>query len=46
MNAPNANMMNVLQKSVLTLYSYDNQPEDISVNNVLRQSLQLIARFH
>ena len=45
MNAPNANMMNVLQKSVLTLYSYDNQPEDISVNNVLRQSLQLIARF-
>ena len=45
MNAPNANMMNVLQKSVLTLYSYDDHPEDISVNNVLRQSLQLIARF-
>lgn len=43
MNAPNANMMNVLQKSVLTLYSYDDHPEDISVNNVLRQSLQLIS---
>lgn len=45
MNSPNANMMNVLQKSVLTLYSYDDTPEDISVKNVLRQSLQLIARF-
>lgn len=45
MNSPNANMMNVLQKSVLTLYSYDPSPEDVSVNNVLRQSLQLIARF-
>jgi citrate synthase len=39
------NMMNVLQKSVLTLYSYDPAPEDLSINNVLRQSLQLIARF-
>ncbi len=46
MNAPNANMMNVLQRCVLTLYSYDDHPEDISVNNVLRRSLQLIARFH
>lgn len=45
MNSPNANMMNVLQKSVLTLYSYDDNPEDISINNVLRQCLQLIARF-
>jgi citrate synthase len=45
MNSPNANMMNVLQKSVLTLYSYDPAPEDLSINNVLRQSLQLIARF-
>jgi citrate synthase len=45
MNSPNANMMNVLQKSVLTLYSYDPAPEDVSINNVLRQSLQLIARF-
>ena len=45
MNAPNANMMNVLQKSVLTLYSFDDNPEDVSIHNVLRQSLQLIARF-
>ena len=45
MNSPNGNMMNILQKSVLTLYSYDPAPEDISIKNVLRQSLQLIARF-
>ena len=45
LNSPNANMMNVLQKSVLTLYSYDDNPEDISIKNVLRQCLQLIARF-
>lgn len=45
MNAPNANMMNVLQKSVLTLYPTMTILKHISVNNVLRQSLQLIARF-
>lgn len=45
MKAPSSNMMNTLQKCVLTLYSYDKQPEDISVSNVLRQSLQLIAQF-
>ena len=45
MKAPSANMMNTLQKCVLTLYSYDPNPEDISVSNVLRQSLQLIAQF-
>ena len=45
MKAPSSNMMNTLQKSVLTMYSYDPKPEDISVGNVLRQSLQLIAQF-
>ena len=45
MKAPSKDMMNTLARSVLTLYSYDDHPEDISVNNVLRQSLQLIARF-
>ena len=37
--------MNGLMKSVLTLYSYDSCPDDISVANVLRQSLQLIAKL-
>ena len=45
MKAPSANLMNGLQKSVLTLYSYDSNPDDISVPNVLRQSLQLIAKL-
>ena len=43
MKAPSANIMNGLQKSVLTLYSYDENPDDVSINNVLRQSLTLIA---
>ena len=45
MKAPSANIMNALQKSIITLYSYDENPEDISVGNVLRQSLQLIAKM-
>lgn len=45
MKAPSENIMNALQKSVLTLYSYDENPDDISVPNVLRQSLQLIGKI-
>ncbi len=43
MKAPSANIMNGMQKSVLTLYSYDDNPDDLSIDNVLRQSLTLIA---
>ena len=45
MKAPSDNIMNALEKSIVTLYSYDEQAEDISVSNVLRQSLQLIAKM-
>ncbi len=45
MKAPSANMMNTLARSVLTLYSYDENAEDTSIENVLRQSLELIALF-
>lgn len=45
MKAPSQDMMNTLARSVLTLYSYDEKAEDISIENVLRQSLQLIAVF-
>lgn len=45
LKAPSQNMMNVLQRCVLTLYSYDDKPDDISVRNVLRQSMELIAQF-
>ncbi len=45
MKAPSADMMNILARSVLTLYAYDDKANDISIPNVLRQSLQLIALF-
>lgn len=45
MKAPNSDMMNALAKSVLTLHSYDDNANDISIENVLRQSIQLIAEF-
>ncbi|RKI27063.1 citrate/2-methylcitrate synthase [bacterium 1xD8-6] len=45
MKAPSPNLMNGLQRSVLTLYSFDSNPDDISVPNVLRQSLQLVAKL-
>jgi len=45
MKAPSNNIMNKLARSVLTLYSYDENPEDRSPENVLRQCIELIARF-
>lgn len=45
MKAPSSDMMNTLARSVLTLYSYDEAAEDISIPNVLRQCIQLIALF-
>lgn len=45
MKAPSQAMMNMLARSVLSLYSFDPKPDDISKKNVLRQSLQLIAQF-
>ena len=45
MKAPSKDMMNTLARSVLTLYSYDDRADDITLPNVLRQSLQLIALF-
>lgn len=45
MKAPSTDMMNSLARSVLTLYSYDPAPNDTSIKNVLRQCLELIARF-
>ncbi len=45
MKAPSPNIMNKLARSVLALYSYDADPENASVSNVLRQSVQLIAQL-
>ena len=45
LKAPGRDMMNILSRCVLALYAYDENPDDISVANVLRQCLQLIAVF-
>lgn len=45
LKAPSQDMMNTLARSVLTLYAYDDNPDDTSVENVLRQCLGLIALF-
>jgi len=42
---PSKDIMNKLARCILGLYSYDENPDDISVQNVLRQSMQLIAQF-
>jgi citrate synthase len=45
MKAPSRDIMNKLGRSVLTLYSWDEDPENLSPENVLRQCIELIARF-
>lgn len=45
LKAPSKDMMNILSRCVLALYSYDENPDDITVPNVMRQCLQLIAQF-
>lgn len=45
LKATGKDMMNMLSRCVLALYSYDENPNDITVPNVLRQCLQLIAQF-
>ena len=43
MNAPSPNIMNKLQRCVLGLYSYDEHAEDLTLENILNQSINLIA---
>jgi len=45
LKSPSGSVMNMIARSVLALYAYDEQPDDISTENVLRQCLQLIAAF-
>ena len=45
LKAPGKDMMNMLSRCVLALYAYDENPDDLSIPNVLRQCLQLIAEF-
>ena len=43
MKSPSSDIMNAISRGVLTLFSYDDYPNDTSIPNVLRQSLELIA---
>lgn len=45
MKAPTEDIMNSMTKSILTLASYDDRSKDISISNVIRQSIQLISEF-
>lgn len=45
MKAPSADIMNSMTRSILTLASYDDRKDDLSIENVLRQSIQLIGTF-
>ncbi|MBR5773411.1 MAG: citrate/2-methylcitrate synthase, partial [Clostridia bacterium] len=45
MKAPSPDIMNKLSRSVMALYSYDDNPDDTSIENVLNQSIRLIAQL-
>ena len=45
LRAPSPNIMNKLSRCVLALYSYDDNPDETSIENMMRQSIELIARF-
>lgn len=45
LKAPSSDIMNKLARSVLVSYSYDEEPDGIDPRNLLRQSIELIARF-
>ena len=43
MKSPSEDIMNGISRGILTLYSYDDTPNDLSLPNVMRQSLELIS---
>ncbi|MBP5176163.1 MAG: citrate/2-methylcitrate synthase [Treponema sp.] len=45
MKAPSSDIMNKIARGVLASYSYDNDPENRDVRNILRQCIELISRF-
>lgn len=45
LKAPSSDIMNKLARSVLVSYSYDDDPDSIDARNLLRQSIELVARF-
>lgn len=45
MKSPSPNVMNKLSRAVMSLYTYDPNPDDISMENLVRQSIELIGRM-
>lgn len=45
LRAPSPDIMNKLARTVLALYTYDDDPENLAIENILRQCIELIARF-
>ena len=45
MRAPSMNIMNKIQTGITSLYTYDTNPEDMSIENQIRQSVQLVSRL-
>ena len=45
MKAPSRSIMNKMQSAVLALYAYDENPDDVSMENMMRQSVELLARL-
>ena len=45
MKAPSRSIMNKISQGVLALYAYDEDPDNTSLENMLRQSMELLARI-
>ncbi len=45
MKAPSRSIMNKLQSAVISLYAYDDNPDDVSLDNMLRQSIEIVSRL-
>ncbi len=45
LKSPSRDIMNVMARATLGLYAYDPDPENISLDNILRQGMGLVARF-
>ena len=45
LNNPSMNVMNKIQRSLLMMYEYDDNPDDASVDNTLKQGLNIVAKL-
>lgn len=45
LKSPSPDIMNMLARCTLAMYSYDDNPDDTSIENVLKQCIRMIAQF-